>query len=61
MCIVLEIAHYVLTSSGSLTNWGKAGKGETEVSMMKLMMEEWGEIKWSKTIGGCYRACPEGH
>ena len=61
MCIVLEIAHYVLTSSGSLTNWGKAGKGETEVSMMKLMMEKWGESKWLKTTGGSYHVCLERH
>lgn len=32
MCIVLEIAHYVLTSSGSLPNWGKSARGQQKVS-----------------------------
>jgi len=59
--IVLEIAHYGLTSDGSLPNLGKAAKGQPKVSVIKLMMEKWGQSKWQKTTGGRYRARPEGH
>lgn len=45
--IVLEFAHYGLTSDGNLPNWGKSAKGQPKVSVMKLMVEKRGRSRWA--------------
>jgi len=46
--IVLEVAHYGLTSNGNLPNWRKTAKGQPKASKMKLMVEKWGK-SWHTT------------
>ena len=42
--IVLKVAHYGLISNGNFPNWGKAAESESNVSLMKLMVENGEEV-----------------
>lgn len=39
----MEITHCLLTSNGSLPNWGKTARDQPKVSVIKMMKEKWGE------------------
>jgi len=38
------VAHYGPISNGNVPNWGKAAESESNVSVMKLMMENGDEV-----------------
>jgi len=37
--IVLEVAHYGFRSNGNLPNWGKAARGQPEVSVLSMQSQ----------------------